>query len=112
MYGPGHGFGPTPPIGCAKRIAHHLARKARQLEQLFTRAISTDELAAATGVLPRDIAAAFATQRREISLDAPLDDGRSWADVLAAPDQSLDDDDPPSAGESVHMARLRCGRRR
>ena len=100
------------PSRAQQRIARQLTSKARQLEQLFTRAISPDELAAATGVLPRDIAAAFATQRREISLDAPLDDGRSWADVLAAPDHPLDADDPPSEGESVHMARLRRGRQR
>jgi len=71
------------PPRAQQRIARQLTRKAAQLEQLFTHAISPDELATATGMSPRDIAAAFATQRREISLDTPLGDGRSWADVLA-----------------------------
>lgn len=99
------------PPRAQQRIARQLTRKTQQLEQLLTRAVSPDELAAATGVLPRDIAAALATQRREISLDAPLGDGRVWADVLAAPDQSLDDNAPRGSEESAYMARLRHSRR-
>ena len=97
------------PPRAQQRIARQLLRTAQQLEQLFTHAISSDELAAATGMAPRDIAEALATQRREISLDAPLGDGRSWADVLPAPDHSSASDDLPSEAESVHMARLRRG---
>jgi RNA polymerase sigma factor (sigma-70 family) len=100
------------PPRAQQRIARQLTRKTRQLEQLLTRAISPDELAAATGLLPRDIAAAFATQRREISLDAPLGDGRSWAEVLAAPDPSSEDNERLSREESAYMARLRRGGRR
>ncbi|MBM4259579.1 MAG: hypothetical protein FJ147_27235 [Deltaproteobacteria bacterium] len=100
------------PSRAQQRIARQLRRKTEQLEQLLTRAVSPDELAVATGLLPRDIAAALATQRREISLDAPLGEGRVWADVLAAPDQSLDDNEPRSCEEAVYMARLRRERLR
>lgn len=100
------------PPRAQQRIARQLLRTAQQLEQLFTHAISPDELAATTGLSPHDIAAALATQRREISLDAPLRDGRSWADVLAAPDLPLADDDAPSDEDSAHLPRFRQGRRR
>jgi len=82
------------------RIARQLTRKAAQLEQLFTHAISPEELAAVTGMSPSAIAAAFATQRREISLDTPRGDGRPWADVLAAPESSPDDNEQPSMDTS------------
>ena len=94
------------------RIARQLTRKASQLEQLFTHAISPEELAAVTGMSPAALFAAFATQRREISLDTPRGDGRPWADVLAAPELSPDDDEQPSIDPSADMARLRRGRTR
>ncbi len=99
------------PPRAQQRNARQLTRKIQQLEQLLTRAITPDELAAATGLLPREIAAALATQRHEISLDAPLGDGRSWAEVLAAPDQLAVDDERFSEEETAYMARLRRGRR-
>ena len=92
-------------------IARQLTQKTQQLEQLLTRAISPDELAAAMGLLPRDVAAALATQRREISLDAPLSDGRSWADVLAAPDPPEEEDGPLRAAASTERRGMRRGRR-
>ena len=100
------------PPRAQQRIARQLLRTARQLEQLYTHAISPDELAAATGIAPRDIAAALATQRREISLDAPLGDGRSWADVLAAPAPVEEGADTLRPEESTHLERIQYGRQR
>ena len=99
------------PPRAQQRLARQLRRKATQLEQLCTHAISPEELATATGLSPGEIAAALATQRREISLDTPLGDGRTWADVLAAPDQLSVDDEQLSEDASRYMARLRRGRR-
>jgi RNA polymerase sigma factor (sigma-70 family) len=95
------------PPRAQQRIARHLTQKTQQLEQLLTRAISPDELAAALGLLPRDIAAALATQRREISLDAPRSDGRSWAEVLAAPEPPDEEDDPTSESATADTTRVR-----
>ena len=51
------------------------------------------------------------SQRREISLDAPLSDGRSWADVLAAPDPPDVEDGPLRTVASTESGRVRRGRR-
>jgi RNA polymerase sigma factor (sigma-70 family) len=93
-----------------QRAARQLTRKAQQLEQLFARKISTEELAAATGALPEEIASAFATQLLDVSLDAPFGDGLTLADLLVAPDHPLDEDDTSSEAESSQRARLRRGR--
>lgn len=90
-----------------QRAARQLARKAQQMEQLFARRISPEELAAATGALPEEIASAFATQLRDVSLDAPFGEGLTLADLLVAPDHPLDDDDTFREAESAHLARLR-----
>lgn len=93
-----------------QRAARRLTRKAEQMEQLYARKISPEELAAATGALPEEIALAFATQRRDVSLDDPFGDGLTLADLLVAPEQPVDEDKTSSAAESVHMKRLRRGR--
>jgi RNA polymerase primary sigma factor len=93
-----------------QRAARQFARKAEQLEQLYARKISPEELAAATGALPEDFDAAFATQLRDVSLDDPFGDGLTLADLLVAPDPPLDEDDTRSEGEAAHLRQLRRGR--
>ena len=92
-----------------QRAARQFARTAQQLEQLYARKISPAELAAATGALPEEIASAFATQLRDVSLDAPFGDGLSLADLLVAPGQPFNDDDMRSEAESVKTVRMRRG---
>lgn len=100
------------PPRAQQRAARQLARKAHQLEQLFAREISQEELASATGVLPQEIAAAFATQLRDVSLDAPLGEGLTLADLLVAPGHMTSDDDTLGETELTHVSRIRRGRGR
>lgn len=88
-----------------QRAARQLTRTAQHLEQLFTRAISPDELAAVTGVLPQDIATAFATQLREVSLDAPFGNGLTLADVLVAPESLTDAHDTDGTARLTRATR-------
>lgn len=98
------------PSRAQQRTARQLTRRAQQLEQLFARAVSQDELAVATGVLPQEIAAAFATQLREISLDAPFGDGLTLIDVLVAPGSLTDASDAEGTSRSTQAPRRRHGR--
>ncbi len=97
------------PPRSTQRAARRLARKAQQLEQLYARKISPEELAAATGALPEEIVSAFATQLRDVSLDAPFGNGLTLADLLVAPDQPLDGDNKRSKAESSPLRRLGRG---
>lgn len=101
------------PPRAQQRVARTLTRTAHQLEQLFTRPLSSEELAAATGVLPREMAAAFATQLREVSLDAPSGDGRTLADMLVAPEALMEtpETDCPSSPTQARRTRQRRSRR-
>ncbi|NOT57895.1 MAG: hypothetical protein HOP18_25105, partial [Deltaproteobacteria bacterium] len=101
------------PPRAQQRIARQLTRTAQQLEQLFTRPLSAEELAAATGLLPREMATALATQLREVSLDAPVGDGRTLADLLVAPEALTDaqETDCPSSPEHLRRTRQRRSRR-
>lgn len=100
------------PPRAQQRIARQLTRTAQQLEQLFTRPLSPEELAAATGLLPREMATALATQLREVSLDAPFGDGLTLADVLVAPASPLEMHDPDGSATATPALRARHGPRR
>lgn len=98
------------PSRAQQRTARQLTRRARQLEQLFARAVSQDELAVATGVVPQEIAAAFATQLRDVSLDAPFGDGLTLVDVLVASESLTDAPDTNGTSRPTQAPYRRHGR--
>lgn len=100
------------PPRALQQMAMKLRRTTRQLEHLFARQISVEEVAAAAGVRPDQVLEAFATQQRDLSLDASFGGGATLGDTLADPAASAfytatgveTSDDRPEGAREDHDA--------